>query len=438
MSLEFFENVKGFYMIGIGGVSMSALAEYLLFKGARVSGSDSCPNERTERLKEMGALVCFPQAAENITDENVVVYSSAIPKDNPEYETALKRGKLLLSRAEFLNLVGKNFPHAIYVAGCHGKTTATAMIAHIFAAAGKRFTLHLGGDDLFFGNFYAGGDEFFISEACEYQKNILKLYGETAVLLNTELDHGECYASDRELEETYLEFLSRAEHQIVLHGIRAKDALSFSFLRGDYTAGDLLSEGERYRFTILERGRALCRVTLNVFGKHNVLNALAACAVARRYGISGDAIRAGLESFSGVRRRFERTGSYRGATIVCDYAHHPTEIAASVAIAEKIAEGRLFILFQPHTYSRTVLLFSGFVEALRGKNALVFQTYAAREKYFEQGDGRRLAKELCVPFADSVEGIKEFLSSVTRRDLILALGAGDIYEKMLSLSKESR
>lgn len=414
---------------------MSALATYLFSKGYLVRGSDSAESERSKALEKIGIEVNYFPNEKNIGEENVVVYSSAIKESHIEFAEARRRGKLLLSRAELLNLVGARFTHAVYVAGSHGKTTTTAMLAHIFSAAGKKFTLHLGGEDYSFGNFYSSGEDFFLSEACEYQKNILSLYGETAVVLNTDLDHGECYSSKEELLFTYATFLSRAQNKITSYGAfpssYSLNAETFSLQNGEYTAEILSSEGEKYSFLWKERKKEMGKISLQVVGKHQILNALAAAAVARKYEIAAEEIRAGLESFRGVKRRFEEVGTFLGAKVVCDYAHHPEEIAANVRSAEKLYS-QVTILFQPHTYSRTRILFDDFVAALQNKRVCLLPTYPARETFDAAGDASRLAYALGAPYAKTEEEIKEFLKN-NPSECILVLGAGDIYEKIKTL-----
>lgn len=446
MGIKFFENVKSFYIIGIGGVSMSALAEFLLKKGYRVKGSDISFNERTKRLKDMGVEIYNVQRGENVSDEEVVLFTSAVTDENEELVAAKRADKLIFSRSEFLNLIGKNFAHTVYVAGSHGKTTTTCMLAHIFAAADKSFCAHIGGDDLEFGNFVYRGDDFFISEACEYRKNLNCLRGETVVLLNSDADHMECYKNKEELEATFYAFLSSAENKVACRNsglpFLPSGVVDYAYDKGCYYAENISSEGEIYSFDIIERDEFLCRVTLNLVGYHNVLNALAACAAARIYGIGGEEIKRGLEAFRGVKRRFERIGSFHGADVVCDYAHHPREIAAVFSAAKKISKGKIFLIFQPHTYSRTKYLMRDFVVALSSaENLLIYQTFPAREEFDERGSALRLAENIeLARYTESPTGVRTFLQSAEEGDLVLGLGAGDIYEIMkevVGLRKEN-
>jgi len=441
--LKFFPKSTQFYFIGIGGVSMSSLAAFLISEGYSVSGSDVVESLYTERLRALGARVCVPHSAQNIKGENVVVFNSAIPINNVELTYAYAMGKMIFSRAEFLSFVAGNFSHAIYVAGSHGKTTTTAMLSHIFFAAGKNFVCHIGGNDLTFKNFFSQGDkkDFFISEACEYKKNISYLRGETAVLLNADPDHMECYSGRDELNSVFLSYLSRARNKIVpAQGfLPVNGAISFGFGSADYFAENITCSDEKYSFDIIERDEFLCSVQLNVRGKHNILNALAAAAVAGAYGIGGEFIRAGLKAFKGVERRFEFIGFINGARAYCDYAHHPSELSAVISTAKKITEGKLYIIFQPHTYSRTKYLMGEFVAALKeNKNLLIYATYPAREEYDRGGSANLLAENIGCAYADSLNALRSFLSEAGERDVALFLGAGDIYSIAKIIVAEKR
>lgn len=430
--LKFFPESTTFYFIGIGGVSMSALAAFLIGEGYGVSGSDAAESCYTERLRSLGVRVYVPHSAQNIRGENVIIYNSAIPRDNVELTYSYAVGKMIFSRAEFLSFVAGNFSHSIFIAGSHGKTTATAMLSHIFFLAHKNFACHIGGNDLTFKNFFFQGEkkDFFISEACEYKKNISFLRGETAVLLNADPDHMECYSCREELNSVFLDYLNRARNKIVpAEGFtRVNGAVTFGFSGADYYAENIASSDEKYSFDIVERDEFLCGVKLNVRGRHNILNALAAAAAAGVYGIGGEQIKEGLQSFLGVERRFEFIGLINGARVYCDYAHHPKELSAVISTAEKITDGKLYIIFQPHTYSRTKYLMDEFVAALKGiKRLLIYSTFPAREEYDRAGSALTLAENVGCGYADSVNALRSFVGEAGVGDTVLFLGAGDIY-----------
>ncbi len=415
---------------------MSGLAKLLLTFSLKVSGSDLARNSFTDELVQMGASVFTGEDGERreLLNADVVIYTDAISLENAELLTAKRLKKRLYSRGEFLSLVAKRFSTVITVAGSHGKTTCTAMCAHILATAAAPFTAHIGGEDLRFKNFCFQGREYFLTEACEYKKNLLKIKSDIAVLLNADKDHLDCYNGEEDLKNCFLDYLNGARQKIVCadeKGIKVDGAITFGLSsNATYQAKDLTAIGEKYSFTVYENGKHFCRVRLDVVGKCNVYNALAAIAVSRLLHISARAIRVGLYSFKGVKRRFERLGEAFGGEIIADYAHHPKEILSTLKTAERMGQGRLFAVFQPHTYSRTKHLFQEFVDCLSGvENLMLFKTYAARE---DKTDGMSaLALKEKLPNALYSESLREveiwLKKSVRRGDVVLFLGAGDIY-----------
>ncbi|MBQ5926743.1 MAG: hypothetical protein IIX01_02330 [Clostridia bacterium] len=421
---------------------MSALAKFLLKKGCTVYGYDEVKGEQAEELLFSGVKISFDkqEIEKEFYDADAVVYSDAISPADVRRKEAEKLHKPLMRRVEFLSLVCQSFTHSLAVGGSHGKTTCTAMCTHIFERVGVSFAAHIGGEDLQFGNFYQKGDgtpSYFITEACEYKKNMLDIRAERAILLNIDCDHMECYDGEEDLTQSFYKYCENAEEGFV----NADDERCVTFGRKfitfgiknphcDYRAEALRSNGERYSFTVREYGKTVCRIRLKTAGKHNVYNALAAFAAARSYGFSEKEIAEGLESFTAVKRRFESIGEIDGVKIVCDYAHHPREIQATLQTAQKICKGELFVVFQPHTYSRTRLLMQEFVEVLRPvKRLMIYKTYPAREFYDEEGSAKRLATTVgnCL-YAESVKQIKAWLkSSAKSGDAVLFLGAGDVY-----------
>lgn len=420
-----------YYFIGIGGVSMSALAKYLLDCGKFVAGSDICGGDTVDELRGEGISVCTGSGRESIADFDAVIYSDAIPENDIQLGEARSLGKFILSRGQLLSEISKSFGRVIAVSGCHGKTTCTAMLAHIFSAAGKGFCAHIGGKDLKFGNYYRCGSDYFITEACEYKKNFLLLKPDTAVVLNTRPDHLECYGSEENLKLCYSRFLCGAEGKISLYKDIATDGLTFGFDKNaDYYAGNITETDGFYSFKVFEKGCELGNVCLKVYGKHNILNALAAIAAARSEKISFTDIQAGLSSFEGVERRFETLGESGGVRYIADYAHHPDEIRASVRTVQRLAKGRLFVVFQPHTYSRTKNLMKQFIKVLSNlNNLLIYRTYAAREYYDDAGSALTLSQKIKKSrYGDDAKDIAEFISRASAGDAVLFLGAGDIYD----------
>ena len=410
---------------------MSSLAKFLFSQGKKVEGSDVIDSVYTDELRNIGIRVSIGEFRESIKDFDVIVYTDAVHENDIQLCEAKKLGKPLLSRGQLLHEVGKNFKTVIAVSGCHGKTTCTSMLAHIFNAADKKFCAHIGGRDLTFGNFFCNGTDYFITEACEYKKNFLKLKPDIAVILSTRADHLECYGNEDELKKCYADFACSANVKVCLYGDINVGGLTFGFDKNaDYAARNICEESGRYSFTVYEGDCELGKISLNVYGKHNILNALAAIAVARSAQIAFKHIRQGLSEFKGVERRFENIGNINGAVCIADYAHHPDEIRASLRAAKKITSGRLFVVFQPHTYSRTKNLFRKFVAVLLSlNNLLIYRTYAAREYYDDAGSALTLSQSIKKSrYGDSEQDVIDFILKASAGDTVLFLGAGDIYD----------
>ena len=424
MFLKGLKGIERIYFIGIGGVSMSSLAKYLSTCGYQVSGSDARRGEATEGLAFFGVKTFIGVDGERkeLVQAHAVVYTDAIPNEHIELKKARELGKKILSRGDLLAIVCDCFPHVVAVAGSHGKTTCTSICAHILKSAGVPFTAHIGGEDSLFGNFHFTGKDYLITEACEYKRNLLKIRAETAILLNVDRDHMECYESEADLIDCFSRYARAAKTAFVCADDERCRALgdfpSFGIENAlaDYRATELRANGERYSFTVEEYGKALCRVRLKAIGKCNVYNALGAFAAMRSFGFNEQEIRRGVESFRAVKRRFERLGAYHGASFICDYAHHPREIASTIATAQGVCKGRLFVIFQPHTYSRTKLLMREFVSVLRGvENLMIYKTYSAREKYDGEGSGEALAEEIgsCL-YSENVYVLKTWLKKTLK------------------------
>jgi UDP-N-acetylmuramate--alanine ligase len=439
MRINIFDKFYSFYFVGIGGVSMSGLAKYLVSIGKRVGGSDRVENGYTAELDKLGVRIERGGCAGKIGEYDVVIYTDAIRDDDIQLLLARQLEKVVLSRGQFLYEVSRNFKKVIAICGCHGKTTCTSMLAHIFASAGKKFTAHIGGKDLTFSNFFYSGNDFFITEACEYKKNFLLLKPDIAVVLNSDPDHLECYSSVAELKENYIHFADSADIAISLFcDIDNEKYISFGFdKRAKYHSSSVRCIGGKYSFCVNEGEYSLGKVTLNVYGKHNILNALAAIAVARTVGIPFDLIKDGLAGFQGVERRFESLGNFRGVPCIADYAHHPSEIRATIRAVKKITNGKIFVVFQPHTYSRTKNLFNDFVKVLSSlNNLLIYRTFAAREYFDDGGSAFTLSRSIKKSrYGDNVRDIINFLLRAQSGDLILFLGAGDIYDIAKSIVK---
>lgn len=430
------------YFVGIGGVSMSALAELLSDRGLCVRGSDASESVFTRQLRGRGIPVSIGDS-ETVTQDNVV-FTGAIGKDHRQFKAAKEAGKRLYSRAELLGKVAREFSHVISVAGCHGKTSTTSMLSHIFHVNGRSFTCHIGGEDLALGNYKSTGTDCFITEACEFQRSFLSLNSEIAVILNTDLDHTDCYRSEEELLSAYREFAARAKRTVVnaddLRTQTIPHDLSFGLYSGDIRAEKIRSEGEKYSFTVSEGGVPVVRIRLGTVGKVCMVNALAAYAAARLFGFTAEEIKRGLENFRGVKRRYETVGTFCGAPMICDYAHHPREISAVFSTAQNQCEGTVRLVFQPHTYTRTRDLMRDFARVLKeAENPIIYRTFAARETFEYEGSAVALVSRIPESvYVQSPEQLRARLAQETRpEDIILVLGAGDIYEIARDLAEKT-
>ena len=410
---------------------MSGLAKYLLHLGKHVGGSDLSNNEYTDELARNGVKIDFENLTDDIENYDVIIYTDAINDENLRLRKARSLSKPTISRGKFLYEVSLNFNKVIAVSGCHGKTTCSAMLAHIFDAAEKKFASHIGGKDAIFSNFFYCGSEYLITEACEYKKNFLHLQPDVAVILNSDADHLECYGDESGVKSAYVNFAESSKKTILLYkDLPQVSGISFGFDKSaDYFASNIKTDNGICSFTVHENGKKLGDISLHVYGKHNVLNALASTAVARFFCIDFAQIRAGLSSFIGVERRFEKLAEIQGVLYYADYAHHPNELRASLKTVRKITKGKIFVVFQPHTYSRTKLLFSEFVTVLSPLNdLLIYKTFAAREYYDDAGSALTLAQNIKrASYGDCPEDIKDFISKAKEGDTVIFLGAGDIY-----------
>lgn len=426
---------------------MSSLAKMLLSSGYEVSGYDAVYGRQVQSLRNLGVEISVGgEEICGVARAEVVIYTDAIPSTDKRLVYARQENKLILSRGQLLSLLCNEFSRVISVAGSHGKTTCTAMCAHALSCTGTPFAAHIGGEDVRFDNFMMSGTEFLITEACEYKKNLSKITADSAILLNVDKDHLECYKDENELKNLFKEYLLRAKTAFVciddkncrkiLEEEQKISAVTFSAfdISADYIAWGIRRTKDGYTFNVTEYGKKLCCVQLRVPGRHNVLNALAAIAVLRSYGFDEKEIVKGLQGFSGVKRRFERLGNIFGAEAIADYAHHPREIEATVSTAmengvKKNERGKIIVIFQPHTYSRTKLLMKEFIDVLQPlKNVVVYRTFSARESYDEQGSARRLAECVGAIYADNTHALETYLKATAKEgDLLLFLGAGDIY-----------
>lgn len=437
------------HFIGIGGISMSGLAEILLEAGFEVSGSDRAPSELTERLTNKGATIYYGQVEENIKeDTDLVVYTAAIREDNPEYKRTKELNIEMLTRAELLGQIMRNYETSIAISGTHGKTTTTSMMTQILLAAETDPTVSVGGMlDAIGGNIRIGHTGMFITEACEYTNSFLSFYPKIEIILNIEEDHLDFFKDINDIRASFTKFakLLPKDGLLVINAdidnyeeITKEVGCKFITVsekgEADITADNITyNEKGCAGFDYVVNGESKGHIQLSVPGDHNVSNALAAIAVSIHLGLGEAAINAGLNDFHGADRRFQYKGSIGEVTIIDDYAHHPTEIMATLKACENYKHNKLWLVFQPHTYTRTKALFDDFVQALSLADEVVLaDIYAAREK-----DTLGMSSEiLCqavnnngtlARYFGSFDEIENFLLlNCSPGDLLITMGAGDI------------
>jgi UDP-N-acetylmuramate--alanine ligase len=435
------------HFVGIGGAGMSGIAEVLLTLGYQVTGSDARRNEAVERLERLGAKLFIGHAAGHVEGAQVVVYSSAVARDNPELQAARQRGIPVIPRAEMLAELMR-VKSGIAIAGTHGKTTTTSMVGAVLAEAGFDPTIVVGGRVTALGaNARLGQGEFLVAEADESDGSFLKLTPTIAVVTTIDAEHLDYYRDLAAIRETFLQFINKVpfygvavlcadqpEIQALLPRVE-KRVITY----GRENAADLVAAGVRLqgltaRFEVLQRGEALGELTLQVPGVHNVANALAATAVGLDLEVPFHVVQRALEGFTGVQRRFQVKGEAGGILVVDDYGHHPAEIRATLAAARRGFERRLVVAFQPHRYTRTLHLHAEFLTAFGDADVLVLtDIYPAGEAPIPGVHAETLAQGIAAGTTREVRYVSdrgelvELLLRITRPgDLIVTLGAGDI------------
>ena len=452
---------KKVHFIGIGGVSMSGLSEMLLSWGFTVGGSDAQESEATERLRKRGIPVAIGNRAENIAaDAELVVYTAAIGPNNPEYAEAVRRGIGAVSRAELLGMIMGGYKYAVCVAGTHGKTSTTALVSEVCLSAGLDPTVSIGGymagcDE----NYRIGESDYFIMEACEYADSFLQFKPRVGIILNVDDDHMDYFKTSDNLVASFASFAKNisAHGTLIINeeipGIEkitrnlkcAVSTYSIGDRKTDFGASHYAAreasfdDACRPTFDLYENDKFLARVSLKQVGEHQMSNAVAAAAACLALGISPDTIGAGLGLARGVKRRCELKGTFNGALVIDEYAHHPTEITANLRAQKKAAGsgGRVICVFQPHTYSRTKNLFEEFADSFGDADVVVFlPIYASRESDSGEVDScslaeaarRRAGSGALVLYADNFNEAASIVSKNARKgDRIITMGAGDVY-----------
>lgn len=425
---------------------MSALAHIAKEQGYITGGSDRTETALTQSLVQSGIDVKYGHSEENLDGYEAVVYTVAVSGDNPEYTRAHRDGLPCISRADFLGYIMTRCKNRIGISGMHGKSTCTSLTSHIFIEAGTDPTIVSGAElTSLNGSYRIGSDEHFIFEACEYMDSFLSFYPSIAVVLNIEMDHVDYFKSMDQIYDSFSAFMNKTGKngvciinaddenvmkcanacpgRVITFGIHDKNA-DFHAENIDFTRG-------RASFDIICKGQLLCRADLAVPGYHNIYNTLAASACAWLCGISAGDIKSAVASFTGAKRRMEHKGQLNGADVYEDYAHHPTEIAATLDGVKRMGYNRVWCVFQPHTYSRTAELFDGFANALKGADrVLLTDIYSARETNEYGVSSAQLADAVgdALSFSEFSDAAAYLKENVMPGDVLIVMGAGDIYK----------
>ncbi|QEK11072.1 UDP-N-acetylmuramate--L-alanine ligase [Crassaminicella thermophila] len=448
-------DINHIHFIGIGGISMSAIAEVLLTFGYNVSGSDMKSSKITEKLLKKGAKIFIGHHEDNLHSCDLVVYTAAVKEDNPELQKANKLNIPVISRAEMLGLLMKKFKSSIAVSGTHGKTTTTSMISLILEYSDFNPTILVGGElDQIGGNVKVGSRDYFVTEACEYVGSFLKFFPHIGIILNIDADHLDYFKDLDHIIDTFTKFASLIPKNGFL--IACKDdknvqkilpklnchILTYGLNNScNYWADNIqFNDRGHPNFNVFFNNKFLGKFELSIPGKHNIYNALASIACCHNLNVPVEKIIKNLKAFKGTHRRFDVLGKIDDITIIDDYAHHPTEIKATLDAASKLPHNRLWCIFQPHTYTRTKALLNDFASSFDlADKIIITDIYAAREKDTGQIHSKDLVKAIQayhkdVSYMDTFEKITAYIRKYAQpNDLVLTMGAGDIYKvgKML-------
>ena len=435
------------HFIGIGGISMSGLAEIMLTEGYTVTGSDAKYSQVIERLEKLGAKVYIDHSPDNINNSDLIIYTDAISSDNEELIKANSLGVPVIDRATFLGALMKNYKNSIAVSGTHGKTTTTSMLSTILNRSILNPTILLGGQlEEIGGNVRLGSKEYMLTEACEYKGNILKYFPTMAVILNIDEDHLDYFKNMDHILNTFIDYgknLSKDScliinsddqgAQKVIDSTPAK-VITFGIDKDcDYRAQDIrFANGELTSFILNIKGKGSHLIKLNIIGIHNIYNSLGAIAAAHMSGLSIAEIQKNIVFYSGVQRRLEFKGYYNNVKIIDDYAHHPTEIKATLNALRNSTNGDIYCVFQPHTFTRTQLLLKSFAESFADADTVIItDIYAAREKdngVVHSKDLTNAIKSTDAIYLKTFDEISSYLiDNIKDDDIVITMGAGNIY-----------
>lgn len=439
------------HFIGIGGISMSSLAEILLSQGKIVTGSDGVKSATTDKLEQMGIKVAIGQCAENIKDDmELIVYTAAISEENPELKAARASKAVVIDRAELVGMLMLNYDRPISVAGTHGKTTTSSLVTEIFLAAGVDPTVSIGGMlPSIGGNYKVGKKEYFVLETCEYCDSFLKFNPHSAIILNIDLDHVDYFKNIDNIYKSFHKFALRVPKEgfIVINNdiprlSEVVDGILCPYITyGKDSSADWYPTNISFNelgfasYTANYKGEKIADVELRIPGDHNIYNSLGAFALAYEYGIDVQLILKGIYNYTGTDRRFQHKGKFGNTMVVDDYAHHPTEISATINSARGMDISELWIVFQPHTYTRTKALLDDFAQALsKADKVVVTDIYASREKDTGLVSSKDLADKLISLGTDAVYGgslaeTEEYIRNNCKDGVLLVtMGAGDVYK----------
>lgn len=439
------------HFIGIGGSSMSGLAELAVKQGYQVSGSDRTDSAVLEHLRSIGINIFTSQSAENISDDiSLVIYTLAVPDTNPELAEARRRNIPTVERGIYLGKLADHYKYSVAVSGTHGKTTVTSMLSSILISDNKEPNIHIGG--VFHrigGSVQTSDSEYFITEACEYHENFLNIRPFAGIILNVEAEHLDYYKDFDHIKSAFSQFAAscskdgflivcgdntvasevsvKAECPVIMYSIQDPSARFY--------AADIRHKDNKTYYTLTENGKAVCEICLNVPGIHNVSNSLAAAAAAVCLGCSARGIAEGLYEFHGAGRRFEKKGEVNGAPLIDDYAHHPTEITAALSAAREVISdnGRILAVFQAHTYSRAISFQKDFADALKNADTvIVTDIYSARERDPGTISGSSMAEYFtkcgvnAIYISDFDDIANEIKKTASSEDIVITLGAGNV------------
>lgn len=421
------------HFIGIGGMSMSALACILQNDGYYVQGSDLHKSEITNDLQNKGINVYIGHNKNNVKNANVVVYNYAIHEDNEELKFAQNNNLKIISRGQLLGFICKNYKNVIAISGAHGKTTTTGMISSIFLTANKNPTIHLGGILNSIGsNYYIGDTTYFITEACEYHDCFLNFKSKVGVILNIEAEHLDYFKNFRNVLKSFTKFAKNSETVVISSNYSFNNAITVGN-NADYYYKALKYCKKFMSFKVYKNNKFYAKIKLKCYGEHNAINALFAIAVSDKFNLSQKDIVKGLFNFTGTKRRFEvlRNKPY----MVHDYAHHPAEIKSAISTIKQISKNKLIVIFQPHTYSRTHNLKTEFINSLKNLEEIyIIKTYPARETYIKSGSAKTLYQQLKklnanVLYFENFKKCEQHLRKINlHKTDVLFLGAGDIHK----------